>query len=163
MPFGGRYGVVQEVGRGFRAEGPVVEDREAVLALNGLLGGEYHGNEVGGNIAVEGDSGPDQRAHGRQARVLEETPPVGVRAAPEQEAVGFVGVPIVALEQSFLRRVSGHGHTPRNGSSAAVPCGDYYVSASCTLRPSGVSRYFWFLAVGDSGRVISINPIDMAG
>ena len=47
--------------------GTIVEDREAVLALNDLLGGEYHGNEVSGYISMEGDSGPDQCAHGRQA------------------------------------------------------------------------------------------------
>ena len=137
MSFGGCNGVIEEVRRGLRAHGPVIEDREAVLALNGGFGCERHGNEMGRHVAVKGDRGPDQRAHGRQARVLKESAPVRVRAAAEQELVGCVRVLLVEFGKLVRGGAAAHCHAPCQ--LLVRGCSEW---DNATLRPCAVSRYF---------------------
>ena len=103
MPLGRRDGIVEQVRRRLRAQRPLVEHDQTVLALNDRLVGERDRDEVRGHGAVEGDGAADQRRHGGKPGALEEPAPVGMGHAAEQQAVGLVRIVPIELVQAPAR------------------------------------------------------------
>ena len=95
-----RNRVVQQMRGCFRIDRAVVQDGQAVLTGNfHWIGGKRFGNEARGHVAVKRDGGADQRAHARKAGAFQETAPVLVRFASENNFVGVFGVFRVKFEK----------------------------------------------------------------
>ena len=161
--------VIQEVGRRLRVKWSVVQQREAVLAIDEMgFRGQRLRHESGRHVPVKGNGSAQHSAHRREAGYVQETASVGKGSAAKHNAVRPGPGPPHTGPRCRVPAPRGAGARPRRAAAALVcPRDDSLarargvrtISALGWLPMQGlpgteVRRISWFLpAFADSRQV----------
>ena len=124
-----RHLVIQEVGRRFRVERPVVQQRQAVLAINEVrFSGQCFRHESGRHVPVKGNGGAQHRAHHQEAGSMQKPASVGLGDAAKHDTVRPVRVFRVQVQNAVCPAQRGGETRPRR-EAAAPACSQIYSPA----------------------------------